>query len=165
MKTEPWRLALTAWETMFAASTVRPAPRALSVHVCDPERTVTGRFSGAISSRSILLRAADSLSPPTATPSIVTPLAIWSRREWSYSSIATTSSTSTPTTIAATMTRRLRPGGEEAAGGGAIVVALICSWVCSAAKTAVVEVYRVGAVGGSPCKRTPNVGGGGAGCD
>ena len=68
---------------MLSVSTFRPAWRALSVHLCAPERTVTGLFSPAISSCWIFVRAAASLRPPTLTPSIVTPLAIWSRREWS----------------------------------------------------------------------------------
>src|ERR1700722_9696851 len=127
-KIEPSRLTATARATSACALTTTPAWRGSSVQVRWPERTVTGSLRGPIKSRWTFVRAAASLRPPTATPLIVTPLAIRSRREWSYSRIAASRTTTTPITRAITSARGLRLGRfgwAECGDGVAIVGALI----------------------------------------
>ncbi len=68
---------------MLERSTLRLASRASSVHLREPKRTMTGRFSCANELVFDFVRAAASCRPPTFTPSILTPFAITSRREWS----------------------------------------------------------------------------------
>ena len=110
---DPSRPALTASATMPDVSTESRASRGLSVHLCPAALTVTGRFRRAISSCWTFVRAAASRRPPTLTPSTFTPLAIRSRREWSYRYMPATSTARTPTLTAATIGTELRrPTGD-----------------------------------------------------
>ena len=101
VKIEPSRLASMASSTIASTSAFRPASFADSVNRCLPLVTITGFSSGAATCCSILVRASSLVRPPRSTPATVTPSAIWSPLEESYTLRPTAPSRSS--TISAAM--------------------------------------------------------------
>ena len=78
LKKLPSRLAATAWSTSSALFTEIFASRAVSLYRPSPACTTTERSRGETSSRCSFASAATALRPPTSTPPIRIPSAMWS---------------------------------------------------------------------------------------
>src|SRR6516165_547161 len=140
---------------MFAALIRNAADRGPSVQRCASKLTVTGRCRRLPSSRSIFTRAACSCSPPTLTPATVTPLAIRSRREWSYRYIPAASTTNTAAPIAAAIGARMRRRAEETLiwTGETLIVRRSSGLRCGpAGRTPTPRIVPAGGVGNPPAQ-------------